>query len=78
MVEIILGSACALLALALTFYIGHITGKNSANTSTYAAMNSLINDWNCMLRRMPVMTGPTLDNGEPRERMPLTPEDSVL
>lgn len=78
MVEIIVGGVCVLLAMTLTFYIGHITGKNSANKTMYASMNSLINDWNSMLRRMPVITGPFLDNGEPRERTPLTPEESVL
>lgn len=70
--EFILGIACGLIAMALVYYIGYITGKNSANKTTYAALNSLINDWNSMLRRMPVVTGPTLDNGEKRERTPLT------
>ena len=78
MIEIIAGIVCALLALALTGYIGYITGKNSANKTMYASMNSLINDWHSMLRRMPDITGPTLDNGEPRERTPLTPEESML
>lgn len=72
MVEFIIGIACGLLALALTYYIGYITGKNYANKTMYASMNSLINDWNSMLRRMPTVTGPSLDNGEKRERTPLT------
>ncbi len=53
---------CGVFALAITYYVGFVTGKNKANTVTYAALNSLISDWNSLIRRMPSMTaGPRLD-----------------
>jgi len=52
---------CSAFALALTFYVGYVTGRDRANKTTYAALNDLITGWNKFLRRMPQDPGPKLD-----------------
>lgn len=60
---IIIAVIAAASALSLVFYVGYITGKEKANTVTYAALNNLIIEWNRLIKQMPPMPspGPKLD-----------------
>ncbi len=60
---VLIAMGCGVFALAITYYVGYISGKNKANTITYAALNTLIIEWNKLIRQMPIMPapGPKLD-----------------
>ena len=52
---VLIAAGCGIFSLGLTFYVGYLVGKNAANTTTYAALNDLITEWNKLIRHMPVM-----------------------
>ena len=60
---VLIATGCGLFSLVLVYYVGYTTGKNKANTITYAALNTLITEWNKLIRQMPIMSapGPKLD-----------------
>ena len=53
----------ALAALGVSFAIGYLIGKDKANKMTYKAINSLITDWNKLLKRMTHGDAPKLHAG---------------
>lgn len=58
---IILIAVCGVAALGLTYWVGYTQGKDAANRTTFAALNTLVDSWNLLIRRMqPEDRGPTL------------------
>lgn len=60
---VLIATGCGLFSLVITYYVGYVSGKNKANTVTYSALNTLITEWNKLIRQMPIMpaSGPKLD-----------------
>lgn len=51
-ITISFAAATGLAALGISYFVGYLTGKDSANKTTYKAINSLVTDWNKLLKRM--------------------------